>query len=41
LKGESNPALQETGLLQEEHEEHEAQTKRYEEWCKASHEEYG
>ena len=32
LKKEKNPALQETGLLLEDHDEHEAQTKRYNEW---------
>ena len=41
LKSEPNPALQETGLLQEEHDEHEEQQQRYEEWCAASHEQYG
>lgn len=33
LKNEPNPALQETGHLQEEHTEHSEQTERYEEWA--------
>jgi len=41
LKSEPNPALQETGLLQEEHEEHSLQSKRYDEWVAASLAEYG
>ena len=32
LKHQANPALQETGLLQEEHDEHREQETRYEEW---------
>ena len=32
LKQQANPALQETGLLQEEHEEHREQETRYDEW---------
>ena len=38
---EPNPALQETGLLLEEHKETETQTKRFEEWVNQSHEKYG
>ena len=41
LKRQANPALQETGLLQEEHEEHTEQETRYEEWVQASLSEYG
>ena len=41
LKGDPNPALKETGLLQEDHDEHEAQKTRYAEWCAESHQQYG
>ena len=41
LKRQANPALQETGLLQEDHEEHNEQQTRYEEWLQASLSEYG
>lgn len=40
-KGESNPALQETGLLQQEHDEHERQTERYNEWVGESIKNFG
>ena len=41
LKNEKNPALQETGLLQEDHNEHREQTERYEEWVAQSLKDYG
>ena len=40
-KRESNPALQENGLLLDDHNEHSEQTERYEDWVRASIEEYG
>lgn len=36
MKGKPNPALQETGLLLEEHEEHRQQSERYQEWVAQS-----
>lgn len=41
MKSEPNPALQETGLLKEDHGEHSEQSKRYNEWVAASLNEYG
>lgn len=41
VHNEPNPALQETGLLLEEHAEHEIQKQRYEEWVRQSHAEHG
>lgn len=41
VRNESNPSLQETGLLLEEHDQHEDQVQRYEEWIEASHAQYG
>ena len=40
LKHEPNPALQETGLLQEEHQEHSDQSQRYNEWVEQSLQDY-
>ena len=41
LKREANPALQETGLLLQDHDEHEEQTERYKQWAQASIDEFG
>lgn len=41
LKHEPNPALQETGLLQEDHKEDQDQSDRYTLWVNASHAQYG
>ena len=41
LKSEKNPALQDTGLLQEDHTEHTEQSDKYFEWANASHEAHG
>lgn len=41
VKREPNPALQENGLLKDEHDEHQAQSSRYNEWVNASIKEFG
>ena len=41
MKKEVNPALQETGLLLEEHSEHAEQAARYNEWVDASLRDFG
>ena len=41
LKKQKNPSLQDTGHLQDDHDEHEEQTERYEEWAAESLKEYG
>lgn len=41
MKHEPNPALQQTGLLQEDHSEDRDQSERYNEWVKDSQNEFG